>query len=121
MLFVDLVGFAALTEAHGDDHAADLAQRFRRELNERLPEGAEDFKMLSNACLVRSDDADAAVRLALSLTGELGARHAFPAVRAGMHTGSAVRRGADWFGAAVNTAARTAYGRPLTARRVTFR
>ena len=27
-LFADLAGFTALTEAHGDEHAADLAERF---------------------------------------------------------------------------------------------
>ena len=26
--FVDLAGFTALTEAHGDEHAADLVERF---------------------------------------------------------------------------------------------
>ena len=26
--FIDLAGFTALTEAHGDDHAADLIDRY---------------------------------------------------------------------------------------------
>jgi adenylate cyclase len=35
------------------------------------------------------------------------ADHGYPAIRVGMHHGSALRRGDDWFGATVNLAART--------------
>lgn len=107
-LFADLAGFTALTEAHGDEFGADLAERFCAALNERLPDGAEDFKMLGDSCLVRVDDAAAAVTLGLDLVGEVGSRDPFPPVRIGMHTGPAVRRGSDWFGTTVNTAARVA-------------
>jgi adenylate cyclase len=37
---------------------------------------------------------------------DIGARHGFPLVRVGMHTGPAVEREGDWFGATVNLAAR---------------
>jgi len=106
-LFADLAGFTTLTEAHGDDYAADLAGRFCAALNQRLPDGAEDFKMLGDACLVRVYDARAAVGLAVGLTHDLGG-YDFPAVRIGMHTGHAVQRGRDWFGTTVNTASRVA-------------
>ena len=107
-LFADLAGFTSLTEAHGDEYGADLAERFCRALNERLPDGAEDFKMLGDSCLVRVDDAAAAITLALELTNEVGSRDVFPPVRIGMHTGPAVQRGGDWFGTTVDTAARVA-------------
>lgn len=107
-LFADLAGFTALTEAHGDEYGADLAEAFCTALNERLPDGAEDFKMLGDACLVRVDDAAAAVTLALELAGEVGSRDPFPPVRIGMHTGPAIQRGGDWFGTTVNTASRVA-------------
>lgn len=107
-LFADLVGFTALTEEHGDDYGADLAHQFCLALNARLPQGAEDFKMLGDSCLVRVDDAGDAIQLALELVGEVGDRHPFPPVRIGMHTGPAVQRGADWFGTTVNVAARIA-------------
>ena len=78
--FADLAGFTALTEAHGDEQAADLAGEFSRTA--------------------------AAVTLGLALTSELMAEHGYPAIRVGMHTGPAVERSGDWFGAAVNLAAR---------------
>lgn len=105
-LFADLAGFTALTEAHGDERAADIATAFCADLNRLLPEDAEDLKMLGDACLVRAGSASDAVELGLRLTGELAPRHGFPDVRVGMHTGPAVSRGGDWFGAAVNIAAR---------------
>jgi adenylate cyclase len=107
-LFADLAGFTALTEEHGDEYGADLAHAFCRALNERLPDGAEDFKMLGDSCLVRVARAEDALLLALRLVEELGGRRSFPPVRIGMHTGTAVQRGSDWFGTTVNTAARIA-------------
>ena len=106
-LFADLAGYTALTEAHGDDAAADVALAFCEELNRRLPSGAEDLKMLGDSCLVRSPDAAGAARLGIALVEEVGMRQGFPRVRVGMHTGGAVERNGDWFGGGVNIAART--------------
>jgi adenylate cyclase len=107
-VFADLAGFTALTEAHGDERAADIALEFCRELNRLLPDDAEDLKMLGDACLLRIAAAPQAVALGLRLTGDLSRRHGFPDVRVGMHTGTAARRGADWFGSTINIAARVA-------------
>lgn len=105
-VFADLAGFTALTEAHGDERAADIAREFCSEINRQLPEDAEDLKMLGDACLVRVGEAREAVELGLGLAGDLARRHGFPDVRIGMHTGSAARRGSDWFGSTINIAAR---------------
>jgi hypothetical protein len=48
---------------------------------------------------------DRGVELGLLIVEDVGARHYFPVVRMRMHTGAAVERGGDWFGAAVNLAA----------------
>jgi len=48
----------------------------------------------------------AAIRLGLCIVHDVGAQHGFPLVRVRMHTGSAVEREGDWFGATVNLAAR---------------
>lgn len=106
-LFADLAGFTALTEAHGDEEAADLIASFCTEVREMLPEhGAEQVKSIGDALMIRADNAAAAIRLALRIVGEVGGRHGFPAVRVGLHTGPAVARGDDWFGATVNLASR---------------
>lgn len=106
-VFADLAGFTALTEAHGDERAAELAADFGDAVRALLPEyGAEEVKTIGDAVMLRCENAGAAVRLGLRIVDELGARPEFPIVRVGMHTGSAVERGGDWFGAAVNLAAR---------------
>jgi len=106
-LFADLSGFTALTEAHGDEEAADLARGFFADARALLGEhGAEEIKTLGDAMMVRCDTASGAIGLALRMVQEVGARHGFPSVRVGLHTGPAVERDGDWFGAAVNLAAR---------------
>jgi len=106
-LFADLAGFTALTEAHGDQEAADLAAEFCQYLRALLPQhDAEEVKTLGDAMMIRVADAGQAIDLGLRIVDELGTRPRFPIVRVGMHTGPAIQRGRDWFGAAVNLAAR---------------
>jgi adenylate cyclase len=106
-LFADLAGFTALTEAHGDDEAADLAEEFFDCVRGLLPAyGAEEVKTIGDAVMVRCERADSAVELGLRIAEEVRAHPRFPIVRIGMHTGPASGRAGDWFGAAVNVAAR---------------
>ena len=106
-LFADLAGFTALTEAHGDEEAADLAADFFECVRQLLPEyGAQEVKTIGDAVMVCCERPDAAVELGLRIVDEIGQRSRFPIVRVGMHTGPATARGGDWFGAAVNVAAR---------------
>jgi adenylate cyclase len=106
-LFADLAGFTALTEAMGDEGAADLAADFCDRVEAAAPEfGAEAIKRIGDAVMLRADGAEPAIRLGLHIAHEVGERHYFPTVRVGMHTGEAVERDGDWFGSAVNLAAR---------------
>lgn len=106
-LFADLAGFTALTEVHGDEQAADLVERFCEQAREALPAyDADEVKAIGDALLLHSADAVQAVRLAHHLARNIGGRHGFPGVRVGVHTGPAVERGDDWFGATVNLASR---------------
>jgi len=108
-LFADLAGFTALTEAHGDEEAAELAADFCDCLRELLPDhGADEVKTLGDAMMIRVEEPDQAIELGLRIVEELGTRPQFPVVRVGMHTGAAVKRGGDWFGSTVNLAARIA-------------
>src|SRR5438128_875473 len=105
-LFADLAGFTALTEAHGDELAADLVDAFCAQVRAVLPDyDAEEVKAIGDALMLRTSTAHAGVRLALRLVEELGGRHGFPALRVGLHTGPAVARGRGWLRAAVNVAA----------------
>lgn len=106
-LFADLSGFTALTEVHGDEQAADLAADFCAAVRELLPaHRAEEVKSIGDALMVRCEDAGRAVHLGLEIVHGVGERHGFPSIRVGMHTGPAVERDGDWFGATINLAAR---------------
>ena len=106
-LFADMAGFTALTEAMGDAEAVDIAEDFFSAAREALPEhGAVEVKTIGDAMMVEASHAEAAVLLGIRLARDVGVRHGFPSVRVGMHTGAALRRGEDWFGATVNLAAR---------------
>jgi adenylate cyclase len=106
-LFADLAGFTALTEAHGDEDAADLAADFFGCVRTLLPEyGAQEVKTIGDAVMVRCERPDSAIELGLRIVDEFGKRSHFPTVRIGMHTGPAIERAGDWFGTAVNIAAR---------------
>lgn len=106
-LFADLAGFTALTEAHGDERAADLIADFTARVQTILPSyDSHQVKAIGDALLLRSTDAANGIRLGLDLTRKIGGRHGFPGVRVGMHTGTAVERDEDWFGATVNLASR---------------
>jgi len=106
-LFSDLVGFTALTDAEGDERAADVATDFCRRVRELLPEHrTEEIKSIGDAVMLRADDPALGIRLGLRIVDELERVEGFPAVRVGIHTGGAVCRDGDWYGATVNVAAR---------------
>lgn len=106
-LFVDLVGFSALTAERGDDGAADLALRFYGHVRSLLDEhNAEEIKTIGDAMMVRCEDPRFAIQLGLRIVDDLDGTAEIPPVRVGVHTGSAVCREGDWYGSAVNVAAR---------------
>jgi class 3 adenylate cyclase len=108
-VFADLAGFTALTEAHGNEQAADLAAEFADLVRELLPaHGAKEVKAIGDAMMLRVERADQAVLLGSGIVAETRSRSRFPAVHIGMDTGPATERGGDWFGATVNVAARVA-------------
>jgi len=106
-IFSDLVGFTALTEANGDDRAAELALDFYARVRTMLPgHRAEEVKTIGDAVMLRCDDPALAVRLGLRIVSGLEAVPGYPPVRVGMHSGPAVCREGDWYGTTVNVAAR---------------
>lgn len=106
-LFVDIAGFTALTEAHGDQEAADLVETFCVRTTKVLPSyGAQHVKTIGDALMLKVAEPTAAIELGLTIVHDLMRDHNQPEVRAGLHYGPAVERNGDWFGAAVNLAAR---------------
>jgi adenylate cyclase len=106
-LFMDLVGFTALTAEQGDDSAADVALALYARVRRLLPEHCgEEIKTIGDAMMLRFEDPRRAVELGLQISEQTEAEPDHPPVRIAVHTGSAVSRGGDWYGSAVNVAAR---------------
>jgi adenylate cyclase len=106
-LFADLVGYSAYTAAQGDDRAADMALDFHDRVRGLLAAHlATEVKTIGDAIMLRCDCPERAVRLAVTIVRELGGHAGLLPVRAGVCTGTAVARKSDWYGAAVNVAAR---------------
>jgi len=95
-----------MTEAHGDVEAATLVADFSAAVRAELPPRSEGFvKTIGDAVMLRIPDPSDAVRLGLRIIEGLMTDRA-PVVRVGMHHGEAIERDGDYFGAAVNLAAR---------------
>jgi adenylate cyclase len=63
-------------------------------------------KTIGDALMLRIPDPGEAILLGLHITHGLIRGHGAPAVRVGLHHGSAIERDGDYFGATVNLAAR---------------
>lgn len=111
-LFADLAGFTALTEAHGDEDAAKVVDRFGTLTATALVGDARLVKTIGDAVMIVAGDAAAAVTTALRLAEAAQTEPGFPGVRMGLHLGPVLERSSDYLGATVNLAARvTAFAR----------
>lgn len=108
VVFVDMAGFTAFTEAHGDHRAAELADTFASLAVSVLGSGDEMIKTIGDAVMITSENAAAALAFLHRLRDETRRIHGFPLLRAGISAGPAVKRRGDVFGSTVNTAARLA-------------
>ncbi len=113
-IFADLVGYTALTEERGDRAALALARSFHR-LMHRLSRahGAWQVKSMGDGVMIWAPEPERAVALAAETVAKVAEHDELPPVRVGVHTGQAVMSAGDWFGRAVNFAARLArHARP---------
>jgi class 3 adenylate cyclase/YHS domain-containing protein len=107
-LFADLSGYTALTEAHGNAAAADVVQRFIEIAVGALRGGASVLERVGDELVIVANEAASAVETAVALRNAIAREPMFPAVRAGIHRGHVVERGGQYFGGALNVAARVA-------------
>jgi adenylate cyclase len=104
--FADLAGYTALTDAHGDVSAADVAQRFFDLTTELLTGDARLVKTIGDAVMIVTSDPRHGLQIGLDLLHAVEREPQFPGVRIGIHHGPVVERNDDCFGATVNVAAR---------------
>jgi class 3 adenylate cyclase len=108
-VFADLVGYTSLTERCGDEAAMRVASEFRRVMSLLSRQhGAWHVKSMGDGAMIWVPDATEAVALVKRTLTEVGTRPDLLPVRVGAHTGSAVMADDDWYGNAVNVAARLA-------------
>jgi class 3 adenylate cyclase/YHS domain-containing protein len=104
--FVDMAGYTALTEAHGDDDAAACAKRFYELAARGLTGDTRIVKRIGDAVMLVGSDIADTVASTLRLFADSEKIEGFPGLRAGLHAGPAVELDGDYFGATVNVAAR---------------
>ena len=107
--FVDLAGFTAMTEAHGDTHAVSMIRAFHERTTDVLGSEDELVKAIGDAVMLRfASPEGSVVALRHLLEQELRLHDTLLLPRAGAHHGPAVAIEGDYCGAAVNLAARVA-------------
>lgn len=119
IVFLDLTRFTALTDAHGDDAAAAVVDRFVDAVTAAVAGRGRLVKTLGDGVLLEARDAAAAIEVADDVSHRLHDAERMPEVTGGIATGTVVDRGEDVLGAVVNLAARLSDLAPPGELRVT--
>lgn len=105
--FADIVGFTALGEELPEQELTDIAERLEVLASKHVKAPVRVVKTIGDAVMVASRDATPLVAAMVAMTRDA---EDLPPLRVGIARGRAVYRLGDWYGPAVNLAAR------LTAR-----
>ena len=111
--FLDLTGYTALAEEHGDEAAAELATALAGIVDEAArAHGGRPVKWLGDGVMFHFTDPRRAIVGGLELVEQTESAVSVPA-RMGINAGAVVAQEGDYFGRTVNVAARIAdYARP---------
>ncbi|WP_053226694.1 adenylate/guanylate cyclase domain-containing protein [Solirubrobacter soli] len=101
--FADLAGYTRLTEEVGEEEALEVVERFVDLVGETLPDTARVIKTIGDEVMVVGTEPSALCDWAVGLVTLSTER---PLPRIGVHVGSALYRDGDYYGRAVNLAAR---------------
>jgi adenylate cyclase len=104
--FADLAGYTRLTEEAGEEQALDVVERFVAGVEATLPDEARVIKTIGDAVMIVGSDVAALADWAVGY--QALAANARPRPRIGIHAGAALYRDGDYYGRAVNLAARVA-------------
>jgi adenylate cyclase len=103
--FADLAGYTRLTEEVGEEEAVSAVERFVENVEATLPEDARVVKTIGDEVMIVGGDAGALTDWAVGFQELQDTR---PLPRIGLHHGAVIYRDGDYFGRAVNLAARVA-------------
>ncbi len=101
--FADLAGYTRLTEEAGDEEAVGLVERFVGAVQDTLPDDARVIKTIGDEVMIVGSDSAAVLDWAVGFQALQSER---PLPRIGLHSGLALYRDGDYYGRAVNLAAR---------------
>ena len=104
-VFCDLKDFSGYAEAHGDAAAVDLIERLAVVVTGELGDHGHVVKALGDGFMLSYPEPDEAVAACVRIIDQMRGGGA-PGVHAGVHHGVALYREGDYFGGAVNLAAR---------------
>ena len=101
--FADLAGYTRLTEEAGEEEAVDIIERFVEAVQDTLPDDARVIKTIGDEVMIVGSDASAVLDWAVGFQ-QLQTERPLP--RIGIHQGLTLYRDGDYYGRAVNLAAR---------------
>lgn len=101
--FVDIAGFTRYTEQAGVEKAFEQADHLRQHIETTLPDSARMIKLTGDGAMIVGSDPAEMLRWAVEMTMEDD--HPFH-LRIGTDFGEALYRDGDYFGGAINMAAR---------------
>ena len=119
IVFLDLTRFTALTDAHGDEAAAAVIDRFIDDVAAALDGRGRLVKTLGDGVLLEANDPATAITIADDVSHRLHDSDRMPELTGGIATGAVIDRGDDVLGTVVNLAARLADLAPAGELRVT--
>ncbi len=105
ILFCDLKDFTAFADRQGDGAAVRIIDEFANAVMRERGEEAGLTKLLGDGFMLVYPEPEAAVRAAIRIMSAMR-RPNSPGIHASVHHGPAIPREGDYFGAAVNLAAR---------------
>ena len=104
--FVDIAGFSAIADVHGDASAIAILDLFESMVRDALSGYAPPIKWIGDEAMLAFPEPAAASRRWASCCRPAATNARLPLVRAGINHGPVIRRGSDLFGSTVNVAAR---------------
>ena len=94
-VFIDIAGFSALTEAHGDAAAASLIGEFGRLLRDLSAPSGRIIKLMGDGALAVFDQAVPAVAFGDAVIRQTEGMPGRPGIKIGMHYGTAIENDGD--------------------------
>jgi len=105
-VMADLSGYTALTETHGNVHAAHVLERYLELAEAALAPGARILERVGDEMVIIAADAPSAIATAVRLREGIACEPLFPMVRIGIHAGAVVEDNGRYVGAGLNVTSR---------------